>query len=70
MVGEKHPEWFLPEVGRGRLCLSLGAQTVRPLAYSATYNINTPNADSFRRTQALLLAEVSNLMAMHHARNS
>jgi phage-related minor tail protein len=69
VVGEKHPEFFVPKAS-GAVVPSLSAQTLRPLSYSATYNINTPNPDAFRRTQAQILAEGYRQMARSHARNS
>jgi len=69
VVGEKHPEFFVPKAS-GVVVPSLSAQTLRPLSYSATYNINTPNPDAFRRTQAQVLAEGYRQMARSHARNS
>lgn len=69
IVGEKKPEWFIP--GRsGHVAPSLSTQSLRPLMYSPTYNINTPNADSFRRTQSQVLAEGYRTMANSHAKNS
>lgn len=69
MVGEKHAEWFVPHAS-GRVTPSISTQQMRPLTYAPTYHINTPDADSFKRTQAQLLADGYRTMALTHARNS
>ncbi len=69
VVGEKHPEWFMPKAS-GSIVPSLGAQGSRPIVYSPVYNINTPDADSFRRSQGAVMADGYKQMALVHARNS
>jgi hypothetical protein len=69
VVGEKHPEFFIPRAS-GAVAPSLSAQTLRPLSYSPTFNINTPNADTFRKSQSQILAEGYRTMAQVHGRNS
>jgi hypothetical protein len=68
VVGERHPEFFIPRAS-GAVVPSLRAQQVRPLTYAPTYNINTPDPDSFRRSQAQIAAEGYRHVAMLHARN-
>lgn len=68
VVGERHPEFFLPK-SPGAVVPSLRAQQLQPIHYSPTYNINTPDADSFRRSQAQIAAEGYRHVAMMHARN-
>jgi tape measure domain-containing protein len=55
IVGEKGPELFVPG-GSGRIVANheLGGGTV---VYSPTYNIQTPDANSFRRSQGQLLED-------------
>lgn len=69
VVGEKHPEFFVPH-GSGTVVPSVKSESLRPLVYSPTFNVSTPNADSFRRSQSQLLHEGYQQMAATHARNS
>jgi hypothetical protein len=69
VVGEKHPEFFVPGAS-GAVVPSLSLQQLRPLHYSPTYHINTPNADSFRRSQDQILTEGMRTASHIHARNS
>ena len=69
MVGEKHPELFVPSAS-GRVVPQIGAQQMRPLVYSPTYHVNTPNPDAFRRSQSQILADGYRQMSKTHARNS
>lgn len=68
VVGERHPEFFVPRAS-GAIVPSLRAQTLTPIHYAPTYNINTPDADSFRRSQSQIAAEGYRHFAMLHARN-
>ena len=69
VVGERHPELFVPGVA-GTVVPSLRAQELRPLHYSPTFHINTPNPDSFRRSQNQILTEGYRTMLVVHGRNS
>jgi hypothetical protein len=69
IVGEKHPEFFVPRAS-GAVVPSLSTQQLRPLNFTANYHINTPNADSFRRSQAQTIADAYRTMVVTHGRNS
>jgi len=70
MVGEKHPEFFMPGV-RGRVVPTINSQPGKsPMIYAPTYNISTPNVDSFRKSHSQLITEGYRQAAMAHARNS
>jgi len=69
VVGEKHPELFVPGAS-GTVVPSLTTQQLRPLHYAPVYHINTPNADSFRRSQQQLLSDGYRTMTVVHGRNS
>jgi hypothetical protein len=69
VVGEKHPEWFLPRQ-KGTVVPTLSSQQLRPMVYSPVWNISTPDVDSFKRAQGQLIADGYRSAAMAHARNS
>lgn len=68
-VGETGPEWFAPGVSGTVIPMGKEASGGRPLTYAPVFNINTPNADSFRRSQGQLLADGYRQMAAMHSRN-
>jgi hypothetical protein len=69
IVGEKHPEWFVPKIA-GQVLPQGGASSMRPLIYSPTWQISTPDADSFRRASSQIVSDGYRQMAIAHARNS
>ena len=68
VVGERHPEFFIPR-SSGAVVPSVHTQQLRPLMYSPTYHISTPDADSFRRSHAQIAAEGYRAVASLHARS-
>jgi hypothetical protein len=68
VVGERHPEWFVPKMA-GQVQPSMAMHAMRPLTYSPTFHINTPDADSFRRAHSAIVADGYRQMALVHARN-
>jgi len=69
IVGEKHAEWFVPKVA-GQVMPQMGmGPGARPIVYSPTYHITTPDADSFRRSHAQLVTEGYRAVANAHARS-
>jgi hypothetical protein len=69
LVGERHPEWFLPG-RRGAIVPSLAVGSGRSLAVTINQHITTPDADSFRRSQSQITSEAYRATALAHARNS
>jgi hypothetical protein len=69
VVGEKHPEFFVPHAS-GTVVPSLAMQSLRPLHYAPVYNISTPDANSFKRSQQQLLTDGWRTMQVLHGRNS
>jgi len=69
IVGEKHPEWFIPKVA-GHVASSVGAQQLRSQAVYITNHITTPDADSFRRSQSQIISDAYRHAALAHARHS
>ncbi len=69
VVGERHPEFFMPKQA-GQVVPSVKSETLRPLVYSPTFHVNTPDADSFRRSQSQLLTDGYRTMTSVHGRNS
>ena len=69
VVGEQHPEFFIPHAS-GTVVPRVAAQTLRPINYAPTYHINTPDADSFRRSHSQIASEGYRAIASIHARNS
>ena len=69
VVGEKHPELFVPRQA-GEIVPGGGAKAMRPLQYAPTFNISTPDADSFRRSHAQIVSEGYRTLAAVHARTS
>jgi hypothetical protein len=68
VVGERHPEFFVPKAS-GAVVPSLSVQQLRPIHYNATYHINTPDADSFRRSQAQIMTDGYRRLSAIHTRN-
>jgi hypothetical protein len=68
VVGEKHPEFFLPRQS-GAIVPSLRAQELRPVSVTHIWQIATPDADSFRRSQSQIMAGAHSATALASARN-
>ena len=70
MVGERGPEYFAPTVS-GSIIPSgkAGMAGGRPLAIVQHFNINTPNADSFRRSMTQIMADAHRQVTMAAVRN-
>lgn len=69
VVGEKHAEWFVPGV-RGSVMPALQAgSSAKPMVYAPTFNVTTPDVDSFRRSHGQLLSEGYDQMRRMHQRN-
>jgi hypothetical protein len=70
MVGEKHPEFFVPKAS-GRVVPTIKSQPGKsPMVYAPVYNISTPNVDSFRKSHNQIVTEGYRTAALAHARNS
>jgi hypothetical protein len=69
VVGERHPELFVPHAS-GAVVPSLSTQQLRPLYFSPVYHISTPDANSFRRSQSQLITEGVRAATLAHSRNS
>jgi hypothetical protein len=70
IVGERRPELFMPSAP-GRIVPNPNAMGSGKgqLVVSQTMNINTPDANSFRKSQSQIMAEGYAAAAMAHARN-
>lgn len=71
-VGERGPEYFVPGVAGNIVPASASANggSARPMLFAPQFFINTPNADSFQKSQAQVLGAAYRQMAMLHARNA
>jgi hypothetical protein len=70
VVGEKHPEFFVPKAS-GRVVPTIMTQPGKAaMVYAPTYNISTPNVDSFRKSHSQIVTEGYRQAALAHARNS
>jgi len=68
-VGERGPEYFVPKVSGQIVPHAAGSTKHSTLIYSPNWYINTPNADSFRKSQSQVTGEAYRQMAATHARN-
>jgi hypothetical protein len=68
VVGERHPELFVPHAS-GSVVPSLSVQQIRPFAVHQHFNISTPDANSFRRSQSQIVTEGVRAATRAHARN-
>jgi len=69
VVGERHPELFVPGAS-GTVIPSLSVQQMRPLTIHQQYNISTPDANSFRRSQSQIITDGVRSATRAHSRNS
>lgn len=68
-VGERGPEYFVPGVSGQIVPSTTTNSRSTTLVFAPRMFINTPNADSFRKSQGQILAEGYRQMAAMHARN-
>ncbi len=68
IVGENHPEWFLPKAA-GTIVPTLNVGSGQQMVYAPTYNVTTPDVDSFRRSQSQIVAEGFSVAQMMQRRN-
>jgi hypothetical protein len=68
VVGENHPELFVPGKSGAIVPGVSGGDTHNHYA-NTTFNIQTPDADSFRRSKAQIMAEVQRQTKMAYVRN-
>jgi hypothetical protein len=69
VVGEKHAEWFVPKVA-GQVAPALTTQQTRPVHFEPHWHIQTPDVDSFKRSQSQVTAAAYRAFALAHSRNS
>jgi phage-related minor tail protein len=68
IVGEKHPEFFVPKAS-GAVVPSLSSQQLRPMIVNQSWNIQTPDADSFRRSHSQIIRDGIRIAMLTNKRN-